>query len=160
MILAHCTLPLMNFRSEVERIIYEKRLAYTYRPVFNCDKLKVMGFLARATPLNTSFASIEELKNYAVRAKDDKNLFAAIAKNLVPRFVNERDNKTQKLFYPVRMASIIEEANDKNHSSASERAKYERMKMDKQKAKRKVVMTMGRTSILELRTSRAKRTRS
>jgi hypothetical protein len=63
-----------------------------------------MGFLARATPLNTSFASIEELKNYAVRAKDDKNLFAAIAKNLIPRFVNERDNKTQKLFYPVRMA--------------------------------------------------------
>jgi len=95
---------IMNFRSEVERIIYEKRLAYTYRPVFNCDKLKVNGFLARATPLNTSFASIEELKNYAVRAKDDKNLFAAIAKNLIPRFVNERDNKTQKLFYPVRMA--------------------------------------------------------
>jgi hypothetical protein len=94
----------LTFRSEVERIIYEKRLVYTYRPVFNCDKLKVNGFLARATPLNTSFASIEELKNYAVRAKDDKNLFAAIAKNLVPRFVNERDNKTQKLYYPVRMA--------------------------------------------------------
>jgi hypothetical protein len=94
----------LTFRSEVERIIYEKRLVYTYRPVFNCDKLKVTGFLARATPLNTSFASIEELKNYAVRAKDDKNLFAAIAKNLVPRFVNERDNKTQKLYYPVRMA--------------------------------------------------------
>jgi hypothetical protein len=95
---------IMTFRSEVERIIYEKRLGYTYRPVFNCEKQKVMGFLARATPINTSFASIEELKNYAVRAKDDKNLFAAIAKNLIPRFVNERDNKTQKLFYPVRMA--------------------------------------------------------
>jgi hypothetical protein len=94
---------IMTFRSEVERIIYEKRLVYTYRPIFNCDKCKVNGFLARATPLNTSFASIEELKNYAVRAKDDKNLFAAIAKNLVPRFVNERDNKTQKLYYPVRM---------------------------------------------------------
>jgi hypothetical protein len=94
---------ILNYRSEVERIIYEKRLVYTYRPVFNCDKAKVNGFLARATPLNTSFASIEELKNYAVRAKDDKNLFAAIAKNLIPRFVNERDNKTQKLYYPVRM---------------------------------------------------------
>ena len=94
---------ILTYRSEVERIIYEKRLVYTYRPVFNCEKAKVVGFLARATPLNTSFASIEELKNYAVRAKDDKNLFAAIAKNLVPRFVNERDNKTQKLYYPVRM---------------------------------------------------------
>jgi len=94
---------ILTFRSEVERIIYEKRLVFTYRPVFNCEKCKVNGFLARSSPLNTSFASIEELKNYAVRAKDDKNLFAAIAKNLVPRFVNERDNKTQKLYYPVRM---------------------------------------------------------
>jgi hypothetical protein len=34
---------IMTFRSEVERIIYEKRLVYTYRPVFNCDKLKVMA---------------------------------------------------------------------------------------------------------------------
>jgi hypothetical protein len=80
----------MKFRSEVERIIYEKRIVYTYRPVFNCEEAQGHGFFARATPLNTSFASIEELKNYAVRAKDDKNLFAAIAKNLIPRFVNER----------------------------------------------------------------------
>jgi hypothetical protein len=94
---------LVNYRSEVERIIYEKRIVYSYRPVYSLVKKGVMGYIARANPLNTSFASIEELKNYAVRAKDDKNLFAAIAKNLVPRFVNERLDEKQWLFYPVRM---------------------------------------------------------
>lgn len=95
---------LVNYRSEVERIIYEKRLVYSYRPVYNVEKRKVYGYLARTSPLNTSFASIEELKNYAVRAKDDKNLFAAIAKSLVPRFVSERGDPTLFLFYPVSMS--------------------------------------------------------
>jgi hypothetical protein len=94
---------LVNYRSEVERIIYEKRIVYSYRPVYSITQKGVMGYIARANPLNTSFATIEELKNYAVRAKDDKNLFAAIAKNLVPRFVNERLDEKQWLFYPVRM---------------------------------------------------------
>jgi hypothetical protein len=41
---------IMNYRSEVERIIYEKRLVYTYRPVFNCDKAKVNGLLGPGHP--------------------------------------------------------------------------------------------------------------
>lgn len=93
----------LHYRSEVDRIIYEKKLSFSYRAVFNCDKLKTYGYLARALPLNTSFSSIDELKNYALRAKDEKNLFAAIAKNLLPRFEAERPEKNLKLFYPVRM---------------------------------------------------------
>lgn len=93
----------VNYRSEVERIIYEKRIVYSYRPVYDVAKKKVYGYIGRAAPMNTSFASIDELKNYAIRAKDDKNLFAAMAKNLVPRFVNERLLASQKLFYPVKM---------------------------------------------------------
>lgn len=93
----------LHYRSEVDRIIYEKKLSFSFRAVFNCDKFKPYGYLSRALPLNTSFASIDELKNYAIRAKDEKNLFAAIAKNILPRFASERPDKGLKLFYPVRM---------------------------------------------------------
>jgi hypothetical protein len=94
----------LHYRTEVERLIYERKISYTYRPVYDCNALAVNGYIARALPVNTSFASIDELKNYAARAKDEKNLFAAIAKNLVPRFVNERPDPDSKLYYPVRMA--------------------------------------------------------
>lgn len=93
----------LHYRSEVDRIIYEKKLSYTYRPIYDTDRGKVMGYLARCMPLGTSFSSIDELKNYAIRAKDEKSLFAAIAKNLIPRFNNERFEKNQSLFYPLRM---------------------------------------------------------
>jgi hypothetical protein len=94
----------LHYRTEVERLIYERKISYTYRPIYNCLTLSTDGYLARALPVNTSFASIDELKNYAARAKDERNLFAAIAKNLIPRFVNERPDPDAKLYYPVRMA--------------------------------------------------------
>jgi hypothetical protein len=73
---------LVTYRSEVERIIYEKRLTYSYRPVYNVSKERVYGFLARAVPFNTSFATIEELKNYALRANEDEVLFCGYREEL------------------------------------------------------------------------------
>ncbi len=96
----------LHYRSEVDRIIYEKKLSFSYRPIYAVQKKKIYGYMGRATPIGTSFASIDELKNYAIRAKDEKNLFAFIAKKIVPTFVSERMDKNHKLFYPCRMSEI------------------------------------------------------
>jgi hypothetical protein len=95
-----------HYRSEVDRIIFEKKLSFTYRPVYCVSKDSVIGYIGRAHPMGTSFASIDELKNYAIRAKDEKGLFASIAKTLIPRFVTESPNKECRLFYPVRMDEL------------------------------------------------------
>lgn len=98
---------IVTYRSEVERIIYEKKIMYTYRPVYWVSKQRVVGFLGRAEPTSDcAFDGIDELKNYAVRAKDEKNLFAAIAKNLLNTYVAERELKSQKLFYPATVSEI------------------------------------------------------
>lgn len=93
-------------KNEVERILSEKKISYSYRPIYSLEKHRVVAFLAKATPINSSFTDINELKNYAARAKDEKNLFAALGKNLVPRFIQERPLKSQKLFYPVRVSEM------------------------------------------------------
>lgn len=93
----------LHYRSEVDRIIYEKKLSFSYRPIYAVNKKKIYGYLARTMPIGTSFGSIDELKNYAMRAKDEKSLFAAIAKKIIPTFVNERMDKNHRLFYPARM---------------------------------------------------------
>ena len=96
-----------NYRSEVERIIYEKKILYTYRPVYSIGRKRVYGFIGRAEPTaDCAFYNMEELKNYALRAKDEKNLFAAIAKNLVGTYIAERELKSQKLFYPALMSEL------------------------------------------------------
>jgi hypothetical protein len=93
----------VSYRTEVERIINDKKLNYFFRPIFSVDKLKTIGYLAKATPVDTYFDSIEELKDYAMRTQDDKNLFATIAKNIVPLFVNEKQAPNEVLFFPARM---------------------------------------------------------
>lgn len=93
----------VSYRTEVERIISDKKLNYYFRPIFSVDKLKTIGYLAKAAPVDTYFDSIDELKDYAVRTQDDKDLFATIAKNVVPLFVNEKQAPTESLFYPARM---------------------------------------------------------
>ncbi len=93
----------LHYRSEVDRIIYEKKLSFSYRPIYDVNEKKIYGYMARAVPIGTSFGSIDELKNYAIRAKDEKSLFAAIAKHLVPTFVAERMEKSHRLFFPARM---------------------------------------------------------
>ncbi len=98
---------IVTYRSEVERIIYEKKIMYTYRPIYWVSKQRVVGFLGRAEPTSDcAFDGIDELKNYAVRAKDEKNLFAAIAKNLLNTYVAERELKSQKLYYPANVSEI------------------------------------------------------
>jgi len=92
-----------SYRTEVERIISDRKLSYTFRPIFSIQKMKAIGYFTKVTPVDTYFDSIEELKDYAVRTQDDKELFATIAKNVVPRFVNEKLSPNECLFYPARM---------------------------------------------------------
>ena len=92
-----------TYRTEVERIINEKRLTYTFRPIYDVERGKTIGYFSKASPKDTYFDSMDELKDYAVRTEDDKILFATVARETIPLFLAERPDETQSLFYPVRL---------------------------------------------------------
>lgn len=92
---------LATYKNEVERIIYNNKITYLFRPIYSTSRKRVIAYLLKPTPVNTSFQNIDELKTYAVRAKDDKSLFAAIGKNALSRFLSERVNKTTSLYFPL-----------------------------------------------------------
>ena len=92
-----------SYRSEVERIINDKRLSFMFRPMFSVLDMKVVGYLSQTQPIDAYFPSIDELKNYAARADEAKNLFATIAKNVIPTYVAERESAETMLYYPIRV---------------------------------------------------------
>ena len=92
-----------SYRTEVERIINEKRIAYAFRPIYSVKDEASIGYFAKADPKDTYFDSMEELKDYASRTGDDRELFTTVARNLIPLFVNERLSPKEKLFFPVRV---------------------------------------------------------
>ena len=91
----------MHYRTEVERIIQDKKIKYLYRPIYNVGKGRMFGYQASFEPLDSFFDSIDELKSYAVRTEDDKELFSTISRNSITRFIQERDGVSLRLFFPI-----------------------------------------------------------
>ena len=91
----------LHYRTEVERIIQDKKIKYTYRPIYDVERSKTIGYQAFFQPLDSFFDSIDELKTYAVRTEDDKELFTTIARNSISRFIQEKDGASLRLFFPI-----------------------------------------------------------
>lgn len=94
-----------NYRTEVERIIQDKRLKYLFRPIVNNENGRIIGYQMFVEPLDSFFGSVDELKTYAIRTEDDRDLFATIAKNGISRFIQEK-NGDYKLFFPVSINEV------------------------------------------------------
>lgn len=90
-----------TYRTEVERIIRDKKLRYTFRPIIDLDKCRIIGYQSFAEPLDSFFGSIKELKNYASRTEDDRILFATISRNIIARYAQENSNQSNRLFLQV-----------------------------------------------------------
>lgn len=90
-----------TYRTEVERIIKDKKLKYFFRPIFDMDKMKIIGYQSFAEPQDSFFGSIKELKDYALRTDDDRTLFATIARHTITRFAQEKDGNELRLFFSI-----------------------------------------------------------
>lgn len=91
-------------RTEVENIIRNRKLKFLYRPILDSEKLKILGYQSFIQPFDTFFDSIAELKEYAVRTEDDKDLFGTIARNVIAHFINEKSGDYHRLFFNVLWA--------------------------------------------------------
>jgi EAL domain-containing protein (putative c-di-GMP-specific phosphodiesterase class I) len=63
--------------------------------------MKILGYQSFVEPFDTFFDSINELKEYATRTEDDKELFGTISRNVISRFINEKSGDYQRLFFDV-----------------------------------------------------------
>lgn len=104
-----------NYRTEVERIIYDKRFQYLYRPIYDVGRKKTIGYQSIIKPLDSFFGSIEELKNYAYKTNDDRELFSTLARNAISRFIQQKSDKNQTLFFDVNYNETIYVARTLSH---------------------------------------------
>lgn len=95
-----------HYRTEVERIIQDRRLKYTYQPIYNAARGRMFGYLSNVEPLDSFFDSVSELKSYAIRTEDDKELFATISRNAITRFIQQKDGVTTRLFFPIAFNEV------------------------------------------------------
>ncbi|MDO5330749.1 MAG: hypothetical protein Q4F15_04950 [Bacillota bacterium] len=90
-----------SYRTEVERIINGRKLGFYFRPIYSVDQLRVIGYLAKVKPEDAYFSTIEELKEYAARAREGQELFGTIAMNLITTFSAQKGDASPMLYIPV-----------------------------------------------------------
>lgn len=95
-----------QYRSDVETIIQENKLKYLFQPYFDTERKRIDGYIASVIPVNSYFKNIDDLKNYAVRTEDDKELFTVIVKNLISRFSQETYVRHIKLCIPITLNEL------------------------------------------------------
>lgn len=95
-----------HYRTEVERIIQDKRLKYLFRPIYNRERNIIDGYQMFVETLDSFFDNINELKNYAIRTEDDHELFATIARTGISKFIQENNNPQYRLYFPITLNEI------------------------------------------------------
>ena len=95
-----------QFRTDVQEVIEDNKLHYYFQPIYNVDRGRVIGYKSSIVPYDSYFHEIDTLKNYAMRTEDDKELFSIITKNVISRFVQEKNDNNFLLFFPVSFNEI------------------------------------------------------
>ena len=98
---------LNRFNEEVEKLLDNNNLRYLYRPIVDASRTgSPFGYFEYVRAYSSPFASFSEMSKYAARVGRNRELFANIAKTVIPKFAAEKPNQNCRLFMSVSMLDI------------------------------------------------------
>lgn len=90
-----------RYREQIDDILKDDKIRYLFRPIVDVKKQEVYGYLQNIKTYGSSFGSYNEIIRYASMCGKSHDLFAVVAKNVIPRFASEIVKQQTPLFYPV-----------------------------------------------------------
>ena len=98
---------LNKFNDEVDRLLDNKNLRYLYRPIIDTSKTgSPFGYFEYVRAYSSPFSSFAEMSKYAARVGRNRELFANIAKTIIPKFAAEKPAQACRLFLSVSLMDI------------------------------------------------------
>ena len=95
-----------RYREEVESLMKPGSLRYLFRPIFDVSKRRTIGYFEYVKAYDSPFASFQEMSKYAAKVDLSKEFFASIARYVIPKFANERQEDYWRLFMLVSFQDI------------------------------------------------------
>lgn len=85
----------------IDSLIKEDKIRYLFRPIVDVKGKKILGYIESIKTYDSSFSSYNEMMQYAHSCKRDRELFATVSKNVIPRYADENPKPKTPLFFPV-----------------------------------------------------------
>lgn len=98
---------LNKFNAEVDKLLEPNNIRYLYRPIVDTARTgSAFGYFEYVRAYSSPFSSFGEMSKYAAKVGRSKDLFANIAKTVIPKFASEKPTQTCRLFLSVSMLDI------------------------------------------------------
>lgn len=95
-----------RYADEIEKLMRPNSLRYLFRPIIDVQRHRVLGYFEYVRAYNSPFNNFSEMSKYAAKVGQNRQLFATVAKSVIPKFVSERPSTTSKLFFSTSMLDI------------------------------------------------------
>lgn len=97
---------MVQYKEQIEHILKDDVLRYLFRPIIDAKKSHVIGYFEYVKAYDSPFSNFQEMSKYAAKINRNLDLFATVAKHVIPKFVSENNNVDCSLFLSVSMVDI------------------------------------------------------
>lgn len=110
-----------KYKQEVEKLLKPNALRYLFRPVIDSHRKRVIGYFEYVKTYDSPFSTYGEMSKYASRYNKNKQLFATVAKYVIPKFSSEAQERGWRLFLKVSfldfdyIPSVLEQIPEANN---------------------------------------------
>ena len=99
-------LELDKYNQEVEKLLSRNLLRYLFRPIVDAPRKRTLGYFSYIKGYDTPFASYSEMSKYAAMTGKNRELFAMVAKFIIPKFDSEKPSESSRLFFNASLFDI------------------------------------------------------
>ena len=97
---------LVRYSEQVEHLLKDGVLRFLFRPIIDAKDARIVGYFEYVKAYDSPFTTFSEMSKYASRINKNLDLFANVCKNVIPRFVMERQDEGINLFLTISMIDI------------------------------------------------------
>lgn len=99
-------LELNKYSEQIDNLLKEGNLRYLFRPIVDVSRKRILGYFDYVKGYNTPFSNFAEMSKYAAKVGKNRELFANVAKRIIPKFASEKQSDLTKLFFLVSLVDI------------------------------------------------------
>lgn len=97
---------MVQYNEQIEHILKDNVLRFLYRPIINVRTAQTIGYFEYVKAYDSPFSNFSEMSKYASRINKNLDLFAIVCKNVIPKFLAERQVENTSLFLTISMIDI------------------------------------------------------
>lgn len=95
-----------KYSEQIDHILKDNVLRYLFRPIIEVENGKTIGYFEYVKAYDSPFSNFQEMSKYAARINKNVDLFANVAKHVIPKYAVECRESRSSLFLSISLTDV------------------------------------------------------